>query len=201
MLLAAFEFIAAMIVVQLRYPGYSDISNYISDLGGPHSPWRIVFNVSIIILGLLTLLATYLLAAAFNKRASRTVGLFFLALVGIGSILVGTFPENSPELGGNIHGIVSDLTFISAGLALVILPAAMLRDTRWDGFRGFTFLMGIITFVAIVLFTVGDWGPLGPGGMERLIVAPILLWAIVVGIHLLSLPTYRPAPIAHSTAP
>jgi hypothetical protein len=36
--------------------------------------------------------------------------------------------------------------------------------------------------------------------MERLIVAPILLWSIVVGIHLLSLPTYERVPIVHSTS-
>jgi hypothetical membrane protein len=199
LLLASLQFIAAMIVVQLKYPGYSDITNYISDLGGPHSPWRVVFNVSVIVLGLLTVLGAYLLLSAFNHKLSRTLGLGFLAIAGLGALLVGVFPENSPELGGNIHTIVSDIAFIGAGLSLINLPGAMLRDTRWDGYRAFTFLLGVITLIAIVLFATKDWGALGAGGMERIIVAPILLWAIVVGIHLLSLPTYQRVPIAHST--
>jgi hypothetical membrane protein len=199
LLFASLQFIVAMIVVQLKYPGYSDISNYISDLGGAHSPWALVFDGSVILLGLLTLFGAYLLLSAFNHRLSRTLGIGFLAIAGIGAIGVGVFPETSTALGGNAHGIFSDIAFVGAGLALINLPGAMLRDTRWDGYRAFTFLLGVITLVAIVLFTTKAWGALGPGGMERLIVAPILLWAIVVGIHLLSLPTYQRVPIAHST--
>ncbi len=198
-LVSSLQFVVAMIVVQLKYPGYSDIGNYISDLGGAHSPWALVFDGSAILLGLLALLGAYLLLSAFNHRLSRTLGLGFLAIAGIGAIGVGIFPETSTALGGHAHEIFSDIAFIAAGLALIFLPGAMLRDTRWEGYRAFTFLLGIITLVAIVLFSTSVWGGLGPGGMERLIVAPILLWAIVVGIHLLSLPTYQRVPIAHTT--
>jgi hypothetical membrane protein len=198
LVLGSVQFIVAMIVVQLEYPGYSDLTNYISDLGGTKSPWAVVFNASVIVVGLLTLTATYLLLSAFNKRFSRTLGLGFFALTGIGAVMVGVFPEPSPYLNGNIHGISSDIAFIGAALTLIFLPLAMLRDTRWDGYRGFTFLLGLITVVAIVLFSTSHWGALGPGGMERLIVAPILLWAIVVGVHLLSLPTYDRIRVSHS---
>ena len=199
-LLASLQFIVAMIVVQLKYPGYSDLTNYISDLGGHHSPWAIVFDASAIVLGLLTLLGAYLLLSAFNRRLSRILGLGFLAIAGVGAILVGVFPEYSTALGGHAHTIAADLAFIASGLALINLPGAMLRDTRWEGYRAFTFLMGIITLLAIVLFATGKWGPLGPGGLERIVVAPVLLWAIVIGIHLLSLPTYQRVPIARTTS-
>ena len=200
LVVGSLQFIVAMIVVQAKYPGYSDISNYISDLGGAHSPWAVVFNVSVLLLGLLTLLSVYLLLSAFNARLTRTLGLGFLAIAGIGAVGVGLFPENSTALGGHAHGLFADVAFIASGLGLLILPAAMLRDTRWDGYRGFTFLLGIITLVAIVLFSAGAVGPLGVGGMERLIVAPILLWSLVVGAHLLSLPTYERVPISHTTS-
>lgn len=198
LLLASLQFIAAMIVVQLKFPHYSDLTNYISDLGGTMSPWAVVFNGSVIFLGLLTLFGTYLLLPAFNKRLGRTLGLGFLAIAGIGAIMVGIFPEPSPYLNHMIHGYSSDIAFIGAGLALLFLPLAMLRDTRWEGYRAFTALLGLVTVVAIVLFSASVWGALGAGGMERLIVAPILLWAIVVGVHLLTLPTYDRAPVTHS---
>lgn len=198
LLLGSVQFIAAMIVVQLKYPGYSDLTNYISDLGGTLSPWAVVYNASVILVGLLTLLGTNLLLPAFGKKLGRTLGLGFLAVTGVGAIMVGVFPEPSPFLNHMIHGYSSDIAFIGAGLALLFLPLAMLRDTRWDGYRAFTFLLGVITVVAIVLFATGVWGALGPGGMERLIVAPVLLWAIVVGVHLLTLPTYDRVPVSHS---
>ena len=200
LLVASLQFIVAMIVVQLKYPGYSDLSNYISDLGGPHSAWAVVFNASVIVLGLLTLLAAYLLMAAFNHRFSRTLGLGFLAIAGIGAIGVGIFPENSTALGGHVHEVVSLIAFLGAGLGLLNLPGAMIRDTRWDGYRSFTGILGLVTLVAIVLFATNHWGALGPGGMERIVVAPVLLWSIVAGIHLLSLPTYERVPISHSTS-
>ncbi len=198
LVVASVQFIAAMIAVQLRYPGYSDLTNYISDLGGAHSPWAVVFNGSVIVLGLLTVLAAYLLLSAFNRKLSRTLGLGFLGIAGIGAILVGIFPETTTVLHGKMHGIAADIAFIASGLALINLPGAMLRDTRWDGYRAFTFFLGVITLVAIVLYSGGIWGPLGAGGMERVIVAPILLWSIVAGLHLLTLPTYDKPPVPHS---
>jgi hypothetical membrane protein len=192
-IVAVVQFIIAMIVVQLQYPGYSAFGNAISDLGNPDkSPWHAVFNGSIIALGILGILAVILVRTAFPNRASSKVGLFFLGLTLLGAILVGVFPETSPELGGNIHHYVTDLTFISAGFALLILSGAMLRDTRWVGYRFYTFISAVVTFIAIILYSFDAWGALGPGGIERLIVAPVLLWGIVVGIHVLRLPAYAP---------
>ncbi|MGA7924024.1 MAG: DUF998 domain-containing protein [Thermoplasmata archaeon] len=189
LILGAVQFIVAMIVVQFEYPGYTDFGNYISDLGGSHSPWAWLFNISIRVLGILGILALILIRTAFPDRSSARVGLGFLGLTVIGAFLVGSYPEGSPY---GLHGIFSDLTFISAALGLLIISFAMLRDTRWVGFRFYTFLSGLVTAVAIILFSYGLVGPLGVGGMERLIVAPILLWAILVGVHLLNLPTYAP---------
>ena len=196
LVLGVLQFIAGMVIAQLGYPGYSLIGNYISDLGGPHSPLAWVFNDSIRVLGLLGILGVVMIRTAFQDRLTSKVGLWFLVVAEFGAILVGTFPETSPELGGNIHSVVSAITFIGSGIALLILSVAMLRDTRWEGYRGYTFLSGVVTLIALVLFQENLNGPLGVGGMERLIVAPILLWAILIGIHLLRMPTYAPAKAA-----
>lgn len=192
LLIGAVQFVLAMIVVQLKYPGYSDSMNFVSALGGPHSPWAVVYNSSVMLLGLLTIVGAYLLAAGFSKRKSRSVGLGLLILAGAGAFLTGLYPETS----GAIHSDAASLTFLAGPLALLVLTFAMLRDTRWDGLRGYTFLSGLVTLVADVLFSLHAYAGLGLGGMERLIIAPLLLWGIVVGIHLLRLPAYRPPPLA-----
>lgn len=200
-IVAIVQYVIAMIVVQLHYPGYTAFGNSISDLGNPTlSPWHAVFNISIMVLGVLGIVSVILIRSAFPDRASSKVGLFFVGLALVGAFLVGTFPEGSPEFGGNIHGYVSDLTFVSAGLGLLVLSGAMLRDTRWAGYRFYTFISAVVTFIAIILSSLGLWGALGPGGMERLIVAPALLWGIVIGIHVLRLPAYAPRlprPVTH----
>jgi hypothetical membrane protein len=186
------QFVVAMVVVQLFYPGYSDTGNYVSDLGGTMSPWAWLFNDSIRLLGLLAIVGTLLLRTAFAQKTTTHLGLAALIVAGLGAIAVGTFPENSTWPFSGIHSVVSLITFVGSGLGLLLLALAMSRDTRWQGLRAYTFLSGVLTMLALVLFATGRYLGLGPGGMERLVIAPVLLWAVVAGIHLARLPVYVP---------
>ncbi len=85
--------------------------------------------------------------------------------------------------------LVGSLQFV---LALIVLAVAMFQDARWDGLRAYSLFSGVLGLVATVLFLVGTDLGLGPGGMERLIVAPLLLWLIVGGARLLRFPQYAP---------
>ena len=187
------QFVAAMVVVQFYYPGYSDTGNYISDLGSSMSPWAWLFNDSIRLLGLAGLAGTILIRTAFSSKTTTHIGLGALLVANLGAIAVGTYPEGSSWPFAGIHSVVSLVTFLGSGFALVFLALAMSRDTRWQGLRAYTFVSGGVTFVAIGLFASGHYLGIGPGGMERVVVAPILLWAIIAGLHLARLPVYDPA--------
>jgi len=215
LLVASFEFIAGMIITQVGYgSSYSLSGNYISDLGAVNcgifggtssmpghyacSPWHDVFNISVIVFGLLAILAVLLIRTAFPPRRSRTIGLGLLALAGVGAIGVGLAPE---DVNITVHTVSALIAFGAGGLSLIVLGVAMFRDTRWDGFRGYSMISGLVSLVALVLFATKTYLGLGVGGMERLIVAPVLLWAIVVGVHLARIPTFAPRGIPRGTAP
>jgi hypothetical membrane protein len=200
------QFIVAMAITQVGYgSSYSLTGNYMSDLGAVNcgtfggtasyaghyacSPWHDVFNISIVIMGLLVILATILIRTAFPVRRSRTIGLWALALAGLGSVGVGLSPE---DVNIAVHSGSAVLAFAGGGIALVVLAFAMLRDTRWEGFRAYTFFSGLITLIALILFVSKVDLGLGVGGMERLVVAPVFLWSIVAGIHLARIPTFAP---------
>lgn len=208
------EFVLGMAVTQVGYgSSYSLTQNYISDLGAVHcgtfggsgafgghyacSPWHLVFNISIVLLGLILLLAVILVRSAFPARRSRAIGLGLLAISALGAIGVGLSPE---DVNITVHSLSALLAFGGGGLALIVLGFAMFRDTRWDGYRAFSMLMGLVALIALILFATKAYGPLGVGGMERLIVAPILLWSLVVGIHLARIPTYAPHSLPRSTS-
>ena len=193
------QFVVAMAVAEYAYPGYSLTQNHVSDLGGPGSPWAFVFNDSVRLLGVLAVVGAILLRTAFPEKTRGQVGLGLLAVGGIGAFLVGIYPVGSPELGGNIHDLVALITFAAGSLSLLALSVAMLRDTRWEGMRAYTALSGLVAVTALLLSVRGAYLGIGPGGMERLIVAPILLWGILAGVHLLRLPTYQPTPIPLSS--
>jgi hypothetical membrane protein len=192
----AAQFIVGMIVVQTQYAGYSLSQNYISDLGGAHSPWALVFDGSVILLGLCAIFGALLVWRGFEPVASRGVGLGFLIIGGIGAVGVGVFPETTPVLNGGMHDVVSDVAFVGGGIGLTVLSFAMTSRPHWRYSQPFTLVCGLLTLVAIVLFSASQYVGLGPGGMERLIVFPILLWAIVEGVHIARLPRFAP-----STAP
>lgn len=207
-LIGTIQFVAAMVVTQFGYgSSYSLTRNYISDLGANTcgvfsgryvcSPWYYVFDGSIVLFGLLMLLGVILIRTGFPSRGTRTVGLGLLAVASIGAIGVGLSPETYNL---TIHSLSAALAFVGGGLALIVLGVAMFRDTRWDGFRAYTMLSGLVGLIAFGLFEAKAYGPLGVGGMERLIVAPILLWSVVVGIHLVRIPTYAPAGVRPSRA-
>jgi hypothetical membrane protein len=206
LLASAAQFILAMAVTQIGYgSSYSLSQNVISDLGAVNcgtfggsgsfnghyacSPWHVVFNASAVVLGLLLILAVLLLRTAFPTRRSRTVGLCLLGLAGIGAIGVGLAPE---DVNITVHSVSALVAFASSALALLVLGFAMFRDTRWDGFRAYTVLSGLVSLVALLLFAVKVYAGLGPGGMERLIVGPVLLWSLVAGTHLVRIPTFAP---------
>jgi hypothetical membrane protein len=210
-LIGAVQFIVAMAVVQLRWTTpYSLSKNVISDLGNtgcgawpnatsPYvcSPWHVVFDASIIALGLLTILGVLLIRSAFPDRTSRSIGLGLLALTGIGLIGVGLSPEN---VNLHVHSISALLAFAAGNVALIVLGFAMFRDTRWDGYRSYTLFSGLIGAIALILFVAKFYADLGMGGMERLIVAPVLLWTMVVSIHLLRVAAYAPRIVPKSSS-
>jgi hypothetical membrane protein len=205
-ILAAVQFVVAMIVTQLGWSAahpYSLKNNYISDLGNTAcgyfpsgsttyvcSPWHNVFNGSVTFLGLLVIFGALLVPTAFVARRIRTAGLALVLLAGVGAAGVGVFPEN---VNGTVHGLTSALAFVAGGLALLVLGVAMIGDRRWDGgYRPFSLVLGVVTLGAPALFLTGVDLGLGVGGMERLIVAPLLLWLVVASLHLLRLRAFAP---------
>lgn len=186
------QFIGGMILVQLQYPHYSLTQNYISDLGGASSPWALVFDGSVILLGICAIFGVLLIWSAFEPGPTRGAGLGLLLIGSIGAIGVGVFPETTHVLNGGMHVIVSFIAFVGGALGLIVVCFAMAGSPHWRLSRPFTLVCGVVALAAIALFATGTYLGLGPGGMERLIVAPILLWAIAEGAHIYGLPRFAP---------
>lgn len=173
------QFVLGMLVAEALYPGYSISQNYISDLGA--GPSAAIFNSSVFLLGLMVVAGSYFVQRFFRNRL--VTGL--LVLAGVGAMGVGIFPENYPVM----HEIVSDVAFIFGGLA----PIAAYRLLR-KPFNYFSAVLGLVSLCAMVLlsaqytFGLGEqyFLGLGPGGMERMIMYPILLWEMGLGGYLVA---------------
>ena len=175
------QFALAMLVAESLYPGYSVSGNAISDLGATCSngacrtvqPSSIIFNLSIILAGLLVLVSGFYLRRAV--RANAIVACVLVA--GAAMAGVGVFPETF----GVLHGIVSLTTFLSISFAAIAAYKVERSPLSY-----FSVLLGIFSLVATILFIGGVYLGLGEGGMERMIVYPVLLWSIAFSGHLIA---------------
>jgi hypothetical membrane protein len=166
----AVQFSIGMIIAEAVDPPYSVSENYISDLGVRAGAF--VFNSSIMFLGLAILATSWFSFRAFKDRILTSVVL----LAGIGAIGVGIFNEAFDIL----HTLFSFITFFFAALSAL----AAFRILR-PPFSYLSVLMGAGSLVALGLFSLRNDLKLGVGGMERMIVYPVLTWAIGFGGYLL----------------
>jgi len=174
---AVTQFILGLTIAEALHPGYSVSANYVSDLG--IGPFSVVFNSSVFLLGLLLLVGTYFLRHISELKTVKIL-LFLMALSAIG---VGIFNKEFTIA----HGAVSSLAFLFAGLS-AIASAKVLKSP----FSLISILLGVMTIGALALYSIGMttsgsltsnieydstfYLGLGPGGMERMIVYPALMW-------------------------
>jgi hypothetical membrane protein len=188
LVLGALEFVVVMIVTQLYYSSsYSLSTNYISDLGNTsHSPLWYLFSAGIIALGVLSILGILLLWNTFPAGGLRVTGLALLLVASACAIVIGFFPEN---INGGVHSAASLGVFLLAGLGLIAIGGTMRESTGWESMRWVSIGLGAVTLVSLGLFLFTNVGSSQyPGLFERLVVAPVLLWAIVVGLYLSRFP-------------
>ncbi len=169
--LSIIYFLIAMMVAEALYPGYSISNNYISDLGvGPSAS---VFNFSIVLLGALLMFGAYFYERGMKKKTLSIL----IAIAGAAAIGVGVFNENF----GTIHVIVSAVVFIAGGIAALYFAATEKSIIRYP-----SAVLGVIGLSATVLLETNVYLGIGPGGMERMIVYPILLWGVLFSGWLLA---------------
>ena len=184
-LIGGLECILGISIAEDLYPSYSVSANYISDLGATcartsysfvqpctiFQPSSIIFTFSVGLLGLLTVATGYLLYR-FTKRQILTI---FVLLTGIGALGVAIFPETT----GIMHTIVSLVTFLPAGLSAIFSSRILESPVNY-----LAILLGALTLLALVFVFAENYAGLGPGGMERLVAYPALLWLVTFGAYL-----------------
>lgn len=163
MLLGSLQFFLLLLLAESLRPGYSVSLNYISDLGVGPEPTRTLFNAILIVFGLSGLIASYL----FWKTLGRNVMVVTLIISSIGTIGVGLFPENT----GDSHAIFALAGFFFGALTAIISYKIVKPPYSWFGV-----ILGLISLASLFMFVGGTYLSLGPGGMERLILYPPLLW-------------------------
>lgn len=198
-------------VAEFAYPGYSVSEDFVSDLGAtcadiassPHDctvvqPASAIFSLSVDALGLLVLLAAYLAyPLVLPRRLALLLGVTGLGALGVGLVSEAYSPYHSlfaltAFLGGSVTALAS-FRVLARPLAYVSLALGCLATVALGWF---SLLSLEIRATAAGTAFPAIWSPLGVGGMERMVVDPILVWVVVFGTILLLVPggLARPSP-------
>jgi hypothetical membrane protein len=173
-------FLMLVTVLESVYPNYSVHANSISDL------LAIGTNTSLAGEPLAFVMAVSWISGAFYLfRRSGKRGLMALNMLpGTGFLIAVLSPEN---VNVAIHSVGAVLAFIPGAIAAILS-----YRTIKSPFRYFALGLGVFALLA----TVTEFGAyntslvqqtLGPGGWERMIAYPLMLWLIGFGSYLLAL--------------
>ncbi len=144
-----FAFVCILFAVASWRP-FSWANNALSDLGVQPGITAIVFNVGLVLSGLLFLVFTLGLFTLMRKQVLGKVGVFIFSLSCIALIGIGIFNENFHPT----HYQVSVAFFVLFPISLLVLSAVFWR-LRQKGFGAFTLAVALIAAAVWVLeFTV-----------------------------------------------
>src|ERR1700722_9597769 len=191
---AGLYFVVQIIVAWVFIPSYSLVSNSISDLGetscggyrssGMCSPrWWLMDYAGFLLLGLIMVIGSALLYHEFTERVPRErrtamFGFSLMALAGLGSILVGFFPENENR---TMHIIGAFLAIAIGNVAVLVLGAGL---TLPESMRRSMLMFSSLALAALLCFAAHRYFGIGRGTMERIAAYPVTIWLIAFGLYI-----------------
>src|SRR5437868_11125544 len=127
------QYYVTQLIVAADWPRpYSWVNNAISDLGNTAcgfyngryvcSPLHNWMNASFIVLGATMIAGSLLIYHEFRKSIAGAVAFSFMALAGLGTILVGLFPENVNSTG---HALGALLPFLIGNVSLILFGRSL----------------------------------------------------------------------------
>jgi hypothetical membrane protein len=191
---ATLYFIVQIIVAWVFVPSYTLVSNSISDLGdtscgdygspGMCSPrWWLMNYAGFLLLGLIMVIGSALLYHEFTDRRPRErraamIGFALMALAGIGSILVGFFPENQNR---TMHILGAFLAIAVGNIAILVLGSVL---TLPESMRRSMLVFSSLALAALLCFASHRSFGIGQGTMERVAAYPVTIWLITFGLYI-----------------
>jgi hypothetical membrane protein len=169
----AAQFLVVITLAASAAPEYDLSGGAISDLGViPET--ALAFNLSLLAVGLLNIAGGYLL----YRRHQRPWVLAIFVVAGIGAVGAGTVPLDR----GATHGL-----FALAAFVFFNIEALAVATIVGGPLRVLSLIAGLVGLAFVGLMIVGDagnpgaFGPIGHGGVERMIVYPVMLWMLALG--------------------
>jgi hypothetical membrane protein len=191
-------FVLVATIAGLLRPGYSVMSEAISNLGVGTNAW--IQNSNFIITGLLFIafaFGFYQRMQTVIRRVSLNIITFLLLLAGAALTIECFFSTDIPGYPPQtIHGTVHDTTFLVIFVSLMIvffIVGWQLRKTpSWRKYSWYSNITGMIAVVLLIVnFYTSDHVPQVAGLIERIFIVVTFAWYARTGYQLLTREQFR----------
>jgi len=196
-ILGVSSFIVATIAGGMLFPGYSHISQLISEsyaIGTPFGTHLRFFGIipSGILLATFAFFALKTIPSTTKEKLGFAgIGIFY----GLATIVVGIFPCEAgcnpemlnPGLSQIIHNLSGFLTYLFVPVCLVILGLAALKWPNAKHVAAMGFICGLTSFAFVWILAI-DFESSYAGLYQRITEGAILLWILICSFYLNTYP-------------
>lgn len=192
-------FVLMVVVASTRYPGYSHMTQAISELGGVDSPLPFIQNLNFFVTGILIVAFTVGLHAGIAGGSRPVLGPALVAVFGIVMVPRFLLPCDSGcefvSIAGSLHNITGLAAFLAAVAGIFFTSRRLVRDQRWNAYRAYSVITAIAGLVILVLWIgIAKVARIQSvnGLLQRLYAGTVFLWIEVMAIRLFTLSRRSP---------
>ena len=189
-ILAPVVLTAAIVVAGQFEPGYSHVSQYVSELGAVGASHQKAFSYGGLLLsGLLTALFALGMLLQVTPRASFIASSLLVALAGLGRLVAGIFPCDAGcviedmSIPATIHAFAGFVALTSGAVAPLILAVGLRRHSHVQLLPLSVALGSASLILVLILFGAGKGVPYA-GVIQRLILIAFYVWVVVVALKI-----------------
>ncbi len=171
------------ILLAIAYaPQFSWTDNALSDLGVMPNPTSVLFNLGLIVSGILAIVFAFGLLIFFNKTVSGRIGAIMFVLDCLALICIGIFPESAKPM----HLYASVAFFAIFPLAMFLMTASFVLSSK-HRMAVFTFAIAVFAAVVWAAEFLVHYVP-GVAIPETLSALAACLWVAVLSFNILRKP-------------
>ena len=174
--------------------GFSHRTDMMSMLGGVEGIRGLLFNLGVILTGMLLIVFAYGLHQSLNRGAGSKVGPILITLGGVGMFSSGIFSCDvncanvieSKTLVGGLHMLSAFVAGSCLALSPFFIYFRMKQDKLWEKYRSFTLSMGVfanlpgvVLWVSMFTTRLPEW----EGIIQRLGLLFPLIWIFVLSLR------------------
>ena len=184
--------VSIIIVAGFLTPGYSHLSDTISQLSAQGRPHPEIMNAGFIIYGVFIIGFSYALYRQLGRGTTARIVWLMLTIYSVGVILSGIFQDNYKASGtvnnleSNLHNVIAFIAFIALIIGIWMFARRVHGNPLWHGFTWFSVAIALFNLTSSLIFVTEAFVPI-EGLLQRFFYITSLVWVEAVSVRLFRL--------------